>query len=130
MKSRVIIWTLVGIVVVAGAIFILTRPRVPGSGRMTAERLARAAEQTQTQVDRLSGRIVAARSSGQPVANPAKADEADRLLTEAREQLAGLKQVADIKQGEEQLRGVKQKVRDARRALELALGAAGRPQGF
>ena len=130
MKSRVIIWSVVGIFVIAGVVFVLSKPKTPGAARLTPERLNNAVSQTEVQVNRLSGRLVAARSAGQPLAQPAKADEADRLLTEAREKLAQLKQVTDLKQGEAQLRAVKTAVREARRALELALGTVARPQSL
>lgn len=130
MKSRVIIWSVVGIFVIAGVVFVLSKPKTPGAARLTPERLNNAVSQTEVQVNRLSGRLVAARSAGQPLAQPAKADEADRLLTEAREKLAQLKQVTDLKQGEAQLRAVKKAVREARRALELALGTVARPQSL
>jgi len=130
LKGRVLVWTIVGIIVVAGVIFILSKPRGPNAQKMTTEDLKRGISQSEVQLNRLSARLVAAHSTVTPSANAAKAEEADKLLSEARSKLTQLKQVADLKQGEAQLREVKQTIRRARRALELALGPAGRPHGL
>lgn len=130
MKGRVFIWTIVGIIVVAGVVFILSKPRVPGAEKMTTDDLRRGISQSEVQLNRLSAKLVAARGAVPPPANAAKVEETDKLLSEARSKLTQLKQVADLKQGGTQLREIKQTIRQARRALELALGAAGRPHGL
>ncbi len=128
MKSRVVVWLVVGVLALAAVLFILTKPRVPGTPRVTAERLSRAADQTEVQLNRLAAKLVAVRSGTAAGFDVAKAAEADRLLAEARTKLGQVRQTGDLKQGEAQLREVKESLRRARRALELAAkGASSRP---
>jgi hypothetical protein len=128
LKSRIIVWSIVGVLVVAAVVFLLARPRLPQTPRMTAERLQKSADRTELQVNRLAARLVAARNVPPPGLDQARAIEADRLLTEARSKLGEARQSSDVKQGEALLRNVKVVLRKARRELELASkGAVVRP---
>jgi len=71
------------------------------------------------QVDRLAAKLVAARNVPRP-GWTRTSGRGDRLLTEARAKLGEVRQASDLKQGEARLREVKQALRQARRALELA----------
>jgi len=125
LKSRVVIWLVVGVLALVAVVFVLTKPRVPATPKLTAERFDRAVEQTEVQLNRLAARLATVRGTAQAGFDVGKAAEADRLLTEARSNLGQAKQAGDPRQGAAQLREVKQSLRRARRALELATKGAG-----
>jgi hypothetical protein len=123
-----VVWLVVGVLGLVAIVFMLTKPRVPASPRLTAERLDRAASKTEVQLNRLAARLVAVRNTAPTGVDVNQATEADRLITEARTKLGQVRQAENLQQGEARLREVKQLLRRARRALELAAkGAAPRP---
>jgi hypothetical protein len=118
MKSRIIVWSLVGIVVIVGAIVVLTAPKASRGPSVTADALKGEAEEAQVQLDHLVARLEARRKSIPPGADAL--GEADRLLAEAREKLGQVKQAADVKEARQLLIEARQVLRKARRAVELA----------
>jgi len=119
-KSRILVWSLVGIVVIVGAIVVLTAPKTSRDPKVTSEALKGEAEEAQTQLDRLVARLEARRKTIPPGAGAEALGEADRLLAEAREKLAQVKQATDLKDTRQLLIEARQVLRKARRAVELA----------
>jgi hypothetical protein len=119
-KSRIIVWGLVGLVVVIGAIVVLTAPKTSRDPKVTSEALKGEAEEAQTQLDRLVARLEAGRKVTRPAAGVEALGDADRLLAEAREKLAQVNQATDLKETRQLLIEARQALRKARRAVELA----------
>ena len=120
MKSRILVWSLVGVVVIIGAIVILTAPKTGPGPRVTSDALKREAAQAETQLDRLVARLEARRKTTPPGASTEAFGEADRLLAEAREKLGQAKQATDLKETRQLLIEAREALRKARRAVELA----------
>ena len=121
MKGRIAVWTIVGIVVIAAVVFLISPCSRPlPSGKVNLDKVKAEAVQAETQIDRLTAKLA---SLPKPAAAPGDtgkaAFEADRLLNAAREKLGQVKVATDLKQAEAQLREAKQLVRDARRKVEL-----------
>ncbi len=125
MKSRIVIWLVVGVLALVAVLFVLARPRVPAPPKLTAERLDRAVGQAEVQLNRLAARLATIRGNTASGFDVGKAAEADRLLIEARDKLSQVKQSGDLRQGEAKLKEVKQTLRRARRAVELATKGSG-----
>ncbi len=120
MKSRIVVWTLVGVAVLVGVIVILTVPKAPRGPRVTLDLMKTDASQAEFQLDRLVARIAEAKKTTAPGAAASKSlDEADRLLAQAREKLGQVKQATDLKLAEPLLRDARQMLRRARRAIEV-----------
>jgi len=119
-KSRILVWSLVGVVVIIGAIVILTAPKTGPGPRVTSDALKREAAQAETQLDRLVARLEARRKTTPPGASTEAFGEADRLLAEAREKLGQAKQATDLKETRQLLIEAREALRKARRAVELA----------
>jgi hypothetical protein len=131
LKSRIVVWTIVGVLVLLGLIFILSAPKGAPGGQVTLERVKQEAAQTATQLDRLAARLAEVQKTAAPGADTSKGlGEAGRLLAQAREKLGQITQVQDGKQAESVLSDAKQFVRRARRIIELAGAPAVKAPGF
>lgn len=120
LKSRIIVWTLVAIVVIIGVIAILTAPKTSRGASATADASKSALAKVETQLDRLAARAAEQRKSVAPGAGTERLDEANRLLAEAREKLGQAKQATDVKEAQQLLIDGRDALRKARRAVELA----------
>lgn len=131
MKSRIVIWTIVGILVLLGVVLIATGRKSPRVPKVTLDLARSEAAKAEMQLDRLGARIAEARKTTAPGATPNQGlEEAERLLAQAREKLGQVKQAGDLKQAEALLIESRQMLRSARRAVELATKAASRPHGL
>jgi hypothetical protein len=131
LKTRIVTWTIVGILVLIGVVVIASGPRAPRGPKVTLDMAKGEAVKAEAQIDRLVARIAEARKAVAPGATPDKSlEEADRLLAQAREKLGQVKQATELKQAESQLIEGKRMLREARRAVELATKAASRPHGL
>ncbi len=122
MKSRILVWSLVGIVVIVGLIVVLTAPKNARGPKVTSDALKAEAAKVEGQLDRLVARLEARRKANRPGAGSEAVAEADRLLAEARDKLGQVKQATDIKDIQRLLIEARQALRKARRAVELATG--------
>lgn len=120
MKSRILVWSLVGIVVIIGAMVILTAPNNARGPKVTSDALKSEAADAETQLNRLVARLEARRKTTPPGAGTEAFGEADRLLAEAREKLGQVKQATDLKVNRQLLIEARESLRKARRAVELA----------
>jgi hypothetical protein len=127
-NSRILVWSLVGIVVIIGVIVIATAPKAARGPKMTLEIVKSGVAEAEAQLDRLVARLDARRKSTAPGAEAF--DEADRLLAEAREKLGQAREATDVKQARQLLIEGRQVLRKARRAVELATRPARGPSGM
>jgi len=131
LKSRFLVWTLVGVLVIIGVVVISTFPKSPRVPKVTLDLVKSGAAQAEIQLDRLVVRVAEARKATSRGATPNPGlDEADRLLAQAREKLGQVKQATDLKQAEPLLVEGRKMLRRARRAVELATRTASRPPGM
>jgi vacuolar-type H+-ATPase subunit H len=119
-KSRILVWSLVGIVVIIGAIVIFTAPKTARGPKVTSDALKSEAADAESQLDRLVARLEARRKTTPPGASTEAFGEADRLLAEAHEKLGQVKQATDLKETQRLLIEAREALRKARRAVELA----------
>ncbi|MCX6840910.1 MAG: hypothetical protein NTX53_01245 [candidate division WOR-3 bacterium] len=131
MKSRFLVWTLVGVLVVIGVVAIATSPKSTPVPKVTLDLVKSGAVQAETQLDRLAVRVAEAKKAAAPGAVPdRRLEEADGLLAQAREKLGQVKQATDVRQAEVLLVDGRKMLRRARRAVELATKTASRPHGM
>lgn len=131
MKSRIVVWTLVGIIVLIGVVVVATAPKTARAPKVTLDLVKSEAVKVETQIDRLAARIADARKTLSRAAAPTDGlDEADGLLAQAREKLGQAKQATDLKQAEPLLIDGRQLVRQARRAVEVATKSVSKPRGM
>ena len=130
MNSRILVWSLVGIVVIVGVIVVLTAPKTSRGPKVTVDALKSEAAAAQAQLDRLAARLEARRKTPPPGAGTDAFGEADRLLAEAREKLGQVKQATDLKETSQLMIEARQTLRKARRAVELAVKPTSRPPGM
>ncbi|MBM3332030.1 hypothetical protein FJY68_09310 [candidate division WOR-3 bacterium] len=120
MKSRIVVWTLVAIVVIVGMIVVLTAPKTSPSPRVSRETIETEAARAESQLDRLTARIAEQRKSGAPGTRNERLDEAEGLLAEARDKLGQAKQATDVKEAQQFLIDGSKSLRKARRTIQLA----------
>ena len=120
MKSRILVWSLVGIIVIIGVVVVLTAPKTARGPKVTADALKSEAAEAENQLNRLVARLEARRKTTPPGVNTDAFGEADRSLAEAREKLGQVKQATDIKAIRQLLIEARQALRKARRAVQLA----------
>ena len=131
LKSRILVWSLVGIVVIIGVILIATAPKKRALGpNVTLDVVKSDAAEAEVQLDRLVARLDARRKAVPPGAGTEAFADADRLLAEARENLGQVREATELKQARELLMEARQALRKARRAVELATRPARRPVGM
>jgi len=121
-KTRIIVWAVVGLLVVAGVVFIIATSGGRATAKKTLEGYANQAQRTSRELDRLVERADAARA-GAALGPDAEAglQEMSRFEAEARAKLEQIQSAKDTKQAEQLLREAKESVQSARRALELAV---------
>jgi hypothetical protein len=122
LKSRVVVWTIVGILVLVGIVFIVaTKPLGSRGGARTLEQTKAYTDRVESQLNRLAMRLSQARKATPSGADTSKLfAEAERLLTAARAGIGKIRDAKEMKQAEAELRDVNQLIRQARRSLELA----------
>lgn len=128
MKSRILVWSLVGIVVIIGVIVVVTSPKSTRGPKVTPDALKSEVAKAETQLDRLVARLEARRKATPPGAGTEALGEADRLLAEARDKLGQAKQATDLTEIQQLLIEGREALRKARRAVELATKPTSRPR--
>jgi hypothetical protein len=130
-KSRILVWSLVGIVVIIGVVVIVTAPKRKASGpRVTLDMVKSEVADAETQLDRLVARLDARRTTASRGNDTAAFDEAGRLLAQARDKLGQAKESVDLKEARQLMVEAREALRKARRAVELATKPRSRPQGM
>ncbi len=122
MKTRVVVWAVVGILVVAGIIFLVATSRKAPHVRMDLDSVKAQAVRALDKLGRLEKEVAQAKAAMPPGSDPARQfADADSLLAKTR---AGLEQVEGLEgmnEAYEQLRKTKELMRTARRAVKLAV---------
>ncbi len=126
MKSRVIVWTIVGLAVIAGLVFIFATPNRTRTPKLTLERLQTEAARLEPAVERTGRRVAEARKNAKSGEAEAQLGQIDRQLAEARQLLADVRSAGDVKTAEEKLRAARQLMRSLRRETETALRTGNR----
>ena len=131
MKTRIVIWIIVGILVLIGVVVIATGQKSPRGPKVTLDLAKSEAAKAETQLDRLVLEAAEARKAMAPGATPTRGlEEADRLLAQAREKLGQVKEATDLRQAELLLIDGRRMLREARRAVEVATKTASKPHGM
>ena len=130
MKSRILVWSLVGIVVIVGVIIALTAPKTSSGPKVTTDMIKSEAARAEAQLDRLVARVAGGRKSVAPGVGTERFDEADRLLAEAREEFGQAMLATDAKEAQKLLVEARKTMRSARRAVELATKPRPKPSGI
>jgi len=130
MKSRVVIWVIVGLVVVIGIVFLLATPRGPGvriDDKLVETQLAK----SETKLAKLEEEIAQVKSGLAPgVAESEKWTELDRLVAEAHAKINEVKAAQGAKAAYARLREVQDAISDARRLFRNLAKEAPRIQNL
>ncbi len=125
MKTRIIVWSLVAIIVIAGLVFIFSpRSRPVPVRTVTIETIRADAVQSLRQVERLEKKLARA------VPNAPGAVEAGQLLADVRARLGQISSATELGPAEASLREAKQLLRRARRQVEVAVKGRPAPTGL
>lgn len=120
MKSRIIVWSLVAIVVIVGLLVVLNAPKTSRGPKVAKDMIGVEVARAEAQLDRLAARAADQRKSLKPGAGNERLDEADGLLALARDRFSQAKKSADADEAQQLLGEGSKSLRKARRALELA----------
>ncbi|MGQ9707342.1 MAG: hypothetical protein ACUVUR_00500 [bacterium] len=119
MNIRVVVWTIVGVVVVTGAIFLfITGKRRPT--RVTVENLRFQIQRDEQSINQLSAQLAQARAVPLPQTNTQLLNQAAVHLEEARLRLEEAKRSDDIRKIEESLKQAHLSMSKCRRLLRSA----------
>lgn len=131
MKSRILVWSLVGIVVIVGVIVVATSPKRNTLGpKITLDMVKSEAADAESQLNRLVARLDARRKTTPKGADATAFDEADRLLAQARDKLGQVKEAVELKEARQLMAEARGTLRKARRAVEVATKSGARPRGM
>lgn len=128
MKSRIVVWTVVGIVALVGVVVVATAPRPERGPKVTPDIVKSEVERAEAQLERLVVRLDRARKVTAPGAETSDFARADQLLAEVREKFAQVKREIDATQAQRLLIEGRETLRRARRAIELAAKSGSRPR--
>ncbi len=118
MKLRVIIWIVVGIIVVAGVIFLVITGKSPRAKKISLDDLKRQAERSTNSINKLTARLMEAKATPLPPEKSQLVAEVEKNLNEARSLLDAVKNSSDLKQAEKDLRSAHRLIRQSRRLLQ------------
>jgi hypothetical protein len=115
MKSRVVVWVIVGLVVVAGIIFLLVTPRGPRV-RVDEKTVEAQLVKSEGKLAKLEEEIAQVKSA-LPQGSPMEAEfgELDKLVSEAHAKVNEVKAAEGVKASYAKLREAQQTISDARR---------------
>lgn len=120
MKLRLVIWTVVGIVVVAFGIFILLAGKAGQSKRVTLNDLKRQLTRTEQAVNDLTAKLAQAKAVPLPPPQSELLGKAEENLNRARELLQEAKGSNERALVEKTLREIHQLIRQCRRFIREA----------
>jgi hypothetical protein len=127
LKSGIIVWSLVAVVVIIGVVLVLTAPKTSRGFKAGPAATKSEVAKAEAQLDKLAARAAVLRKSVAPGATTEHLDEADRLLAEARDKLGQAKQATDTKDAQKLLIEGRESLRKARRAVELGMKPTSKP---
>ncbi len=120
MKLRIIVWTIVGIVVIAGVLFLVLTGKGTKGGKISLDDLKRQAERSQASVNKLTGQLMQAKATPLPAEKNRLLEEAEEKLNQARSLLESVKNSSNLRQAESELREAHRLIRQCRRLLYQA----------
>lgn len=127
--SRILVWSLVGVVVIVGVIVLATAPKRTASGPViTLEVVKRQVADAEVQLDRLVARLEARRKAVPSGADTEAFAEADRLLAQSRDKLGQAKAADELNEARQLMVEARGTLRKARRAVEVATKSGSRPR--
>jgi len=131
MRTRVIVWTIAGLLVVAGVIFLLATSRGTPPVEITLDKVKDAAAERIGQLDTLAAEVAQAKEAPPPGVDVGSLfAETERLIAEARTKLQQAGEAANVKQGYDSLRAGQELAREARRAFQLAVKQVPQQRGL
>jgi tRNA/tmRNA/rRNA uracil-C5-methylase (TrmA/RlmC/RlmD family) len=119
MKLRIIIWTVVGILVVAGIIFLIFGGKNPRQ-RVTLKELKWQTERTEKSINELFGQLAQAKAIPLPGTAAQSLNTAESLLNQSRTIIEQTKKDNDLKTIEQNLRTVHRLLTKTRRIIREA----------
>ncbi len=119
MKLRIIIWTAVGILVIAGVIFIIAGSKsIPR--RITVKEIRLQTERTESSLNQVTARLAQAKAVPLTPEAASSLNTAESLLSQARTMLAEVKSDNDPKTAEGKLRIIHRLLTRTRRLIRNA----------
>ncbi len=120
MKGRIILWSVVGVLVIAGVLFILLTGKSTRRNQVTIDDLKRQAARTETSINELTAKLAQAKAVPLPAEKVQMLTEAEQKLNQARTLLAEVKNATEPGKANETLRNVHRVIRQVRRRLREA----------
>ncbi len=120
MKTRVVIWTIIAILVVAGTLFLLLTARKTQRKIVTIKDLQYQTQRTEKNINDLFAKLAQARAVPLPSASSELITQAEAYLTQARDLIETNKQTNDIKTMENNLRLAHRLLTKTRRLIRSA----------
>ncbi|MEO0079287.1 MAG: hypothetical protein ABIK44_01235 [candidate division WOR-3 bacterium] len=118
MKTRILVWAIIGLLVVATVIFLFVSPK--RAVRVTLEELKRGATQSENRLNRLLTELTAAKTGPFAPANAELLSRAEAMLGEARQLIEKVKMASDIREASDNLAKANKLITKARRVLREA----------
>lgn len=130
MKGRIALWSVIGLMVIAGVIFLTSPCSRPLPG-VTLEKVKSDAATALRQADGLSARLAELEKSFGPAGDPTgNVANARQFIAEGRGLLEKAASATESKSAVDDLSSAKQSFQKARRALKLAGKSRQPPRGF
>lgn len=117
MKSRVVVWAVVGILAAAAVIFFVVTTRKPPDVNITLDRIAEYSVRVNERLGRLEAEINQAKSALPAGTGTGQVAEAERLVNEARTRLEETRSAQNVKHAYAKLQQAQDAMRDARRVM-------------
>lgn len=117
MKTRVVVWTIVGLLVVAGVIFLITSSRRPPQVVKDLPSMREQAEQVSGKLDILQVDVDELRQLPGAGAEAAAFNGVDSMIARTRAGLDHIRTTEDVESAFDSLRESRKMMRDARRAF-------------
>ncbi len=122
MKTRAVVWTIAGILVVAGVIFFVATSRNTSPVKVDLARVREYVEVPRHKLEKFVEDVVKVKASLPPGTDlQSEFAEIDRLVADAKEKLERIEQTEGVKEAYDLLRQARESMRDARRALKVVL---------
>lgn len=120
MKLRVVVWSIAGIIVIIGVLFLVLTGKSSRRQKVTLEDLKRQATRTESSINKLTAQLAQAKAIPLPQEKMPLISEAENALTQARELVQKTKTSSDLQTASESLRKAHRLIRKLRRLLHSA----------
>lgn len=120
MKLRIIIWSIVGIVVIIGVLFLVLTGKNTRRVRVTLDDLKREAAKIERSINELNGRLAQARAVPLPPEKNAALSQVESHLNQTQKLIENVKNSTDVRTANDALRQAHRLIRKCRRLLREA----------